>query len=83
MNETPNITLNPVKSGQIQAIGHDANTNTLAIQFKGGGVYHYAGVDAESYKAFSGADSLGKHLASNIKGKYEFTKIPAKKDQEK
>src|SRR3546814_14208537 len=32
----------PVKSSQIASIGHDPSTNTLAIEFKGGKVYHYS-----------------------------------------
>ena len=32
------IALSPVKSGQIESIGHEGNT--LAVKFRSGGVYH-------------------------------------------
>lgn len=53
------ITLNPVESSQIHAIGHDPATNTLAIQFKSkggaGSVYHYQNFDSAAFDAFNGA----------------------------
>lgn len=61
-----------VDSSQIAEIGHDPDTNTLAIRFKGvggpGGLYHYPNVTAEKFKAFSAAKSLGKHFHTHIKG---------------
>ncbi|MDQ1921693.1 KTSC domain-containing protein [Massilia pseudoviolaceinigra] len=69
--QAPRITLVPVTSSQIAAIGHCADTNTLAVQFfyKGapGNVYHYQNFTAEDYAAFSGAESVGKHFYKNIK----------------
>ena len=48
------IDLIPVESSQIAAIGHDADTNTLAVQFKAkggpGSIYHYSGVDAKTFE---------------------------------
>jgi hypothetical protein len=67
------ITLKPVTSSQIAAIGHDAATNTLAVQFlprsdeREGSVYHYADVDAAIYKDFSEAPSLGSYFYRHIK----------------
>jgi len=62
---TNTIKLAPVDSSQIEAIGHDPETNTLAIKFKGGGVYHYANVSEEVFHEFSGeklaADEKVKH----------------------
>jgi hypothetical protein len=86
------ITLHPVESSQINAIGHDAETNTLAIQFKSwkgdvGATYHYANFTAEDFAAFKGAESLGKHFGKSIKpfaDKYPYTKVadkPAAEDQ--
>lgn len=74
------IALDSVESSQIQAIGYDAATQTLAIQFKSGkqAVYHYANVDAELYQAFSMAESVGSFFYKNIKPfpeKYPYTRI--------
>lgn len=74
------IALAPVTSSQIEAVGYDEATKTLAVQFKKGAIYHYANVPAETYKAFSSAESLGKWFGANIKahpGKYPFKKVPA------
>lgn len=79
----PQVPLNPVKSSQIHAIGHDQATNTLAIQFKSktgpGSVYHYPNVTAEQYAEMAKAESIGKHFGAHIKGnpKHPHTKIGA------
>lgn len=68
----PTIKLTPVKSSQIYAAGHDPDTKTLALQFKGkngpGSVYHYPNMSAEKYADFLKAPSLGKFFAAHIKG---------------
>lgn len=68
-----NIALSPVKSGQIESIGHD--DNTLAVKFKHGGVYHYHGVTAEDFAKLKGAESIGSHLGKHIKPNFKFTKL--------
>ena len=64
------IALTPVKSSKLHAIGHDAASQTLAIQFfaKGapGNVYHYANFTAQEFTAFAGAESVGKHFIAHI-----------------
>lgn len=75
------IPLTQVSSSQIEAIGYDAATRTLAVQFRKGAVYHYDNVPPDIYKSFSTADSLGKYFGANIKAHpalYPFTKVPAK-----
>lgn len=68
-----NIALKPVESSQIEAIGYDAETQTLAIQFNGGKkVYHYADVPQEVFDGF-GNGSAGKHFASAVRGKFTHT----------
>ena len=65
------IVLMPVESSQIHAVGHDPETNTLAIQFKSktgpGSVYHYQNISADKYTALVSADSIGKHFGAHIK----------------
>ncbi|MCD9096152.1 KTSC domain-containing protein [Luteimonas fraxinea] len=72
---TQRIALIDVDSSQIHSIGHDPETNTLAIRFtKGyrenrgpGALYHYANVDAEAFAALRDAESIGKHFGQHIK----------------
>lgn len=78
----PQITMQPVDSSQIHSIGHDADSQTLAIRFKSkagaGSLYHYANFAAEDFEAFKSAESIGAHFGKHIKPettKYPFTKI--------
>ncbi|MDR9839413.1 KTSC domain-containing protein [Herbaspirillum huttiense] len=81
--QQPTIAMDAVESSQIAAIGHDAATNTLAIQFPGkgdkpGSVYHYANFTADDFKAFQEAESKGSFFGKNIKKnteKYPYTRI--------
>jgi len=90
---TPKINLCPCESSRISAHGHDAATNTLALQFKGkngpGPVYHYSGFGVDDYAAFTGAESLGRHFGTVISAKnddgsfrFPYTKIEEPKTEE-
>lgn len=68
----------PVKSSQIASIGHDPATNTLAIEFNGGKVYHYEGVPAEAHADLMAAESVGKHFGAHIRGKFPHAAQEAK-----
>lgn len=75
----PHIPLTPVESSQIHAIGHNAATNTLAVQFKSkhgaGSTYHYPGVTAEQHAAFAASESKGKHFGEHIKPRKEYVRV--------
>lgn len=72
MSEALTPTLQPVEgSTSIAAAGYDPATLTLAIQFKGGGVYHYAGVPQEIVDQLRAAESVGKFYMQQIRGKYD------------
>lgn len=78
--------MQPVESSQIAAIGHDPDTNTLAIRFysgwgekkRVGSLYHYQNFTTEDFAAFRDAESKGKHFGREIKPFpeiYPYTKI--------
>jgi len=80
------IDMQDVESSQIHSIGHDAETNTLAIRFTSrrggmvgpGSLYHYANFDAAEFAAFRESESLGKHFGQYIKpfpAKYPYHKV--------
>lgn len=79
---TPVINLQPCVSSQLQAYGYDAESQTLAIKFKGstgapqGSTYHYFGVPAEVYEAMKAAKSVGTFFGSDIRPKFKFEKQP-------
>ncbi|RRU23613.1 KTSC domain-containing protein [Stenotrophomonas sp. 278] len=80
------IKLIEVKSSQIHSIGHDPETNTLAIRFTSGygqnrgpgSLYFYENFSAEEFEALKGAESIGKHFGGYIKNfadRYPYRKV--------
>lgn len=66
------IEMKPVQSSNIKAVGYEAESQTLAIQFGAGSVYHYSGVPSDVYDDLLKAESFGRFHAQNIKGKFEY-----------
>ena len=64
-----------VSSSNIGAIGYEAETHTLEVEFLNGSIYQYAGVSVEEYEAMMNADSKGKYFNANVKNRYPFTKL--------
>lgn len=60
----------PVKSSAIKSIGHDAEKKILEIEFHGGKVYHYHDFTADHFTDFQKAESIGRHFAAKIVGKF-------------
>lgn len=67
----PAIEMTPVKSSQLAKVGYDKDSQTLAIEFHGGSVYHYANFTPEDNAALMGAESLGSHFIRKIKPQTE------------
>jgi hypothetical protein len=63
--------MKPVKSSNIKAIGYDPATQTLAVEFNHGGLYHYANVPAAAHQELVSAKSIGGHLHQHIKNVFE------------
>lgn len=65
----------PVVSSQIKAIGYDAPSLQMDIEFinhskdpnKPASVYRYSNVSPQEYAALAGAESIGKFFGANIK----------------
>lgn len=69
------MTLSPVESSNIAAVGYDAARRHLFVQFKSAGVYRYADVPPDVVASFMGADSIGGYFARYIKGAFKHTRI--------
>ena len=67
----PEIARGAVTSSNIAAVGYDADSQTLAVEFKHGHVYHHLGVPASVVDDFDQAESKGRFYAANIKGKFK------------
>lgn len=68
------VSLKPVTSSNIKAIGHDPQTNELHVQYHSGDTYIYSGVSAAKHEAALTADSIGKFINTNVKGAHQFRK---------
>ncbi|MCU7372811.1 KTSC domain-containing protein [Paucibacter sp. O1-1] len=64
------IALQPVVSGNLKAVGYDAATQTLDVQFSSGRVYRYSGVPAKAHEELIAAESIGSHFARNVRNKF-------------
>lgn len=65
------VAMKQVQSSAVAAHGYDPTTRVLSIQFHGRGTrYDYQDVPPEAAAAFGGAESLGKHHAQHIAGKF-------------
>lgn len=63
-----------VESSNISAVAYEGDT--LFVRFARGDVYKYFGVPQDVYDALCIAPSVGGFLASKIKGKYTYEKVP-------
>jgi len=63
----------PVDSSSIAAVGYDAGTRTLEIEFHNGRIYQFFGVPAEMAQALRAAKSTGAYFNKYVRnGGYEF-----------
>jgi hypothetical protein len=76
------IQLLPVQSNTMSHIGYDAETKTLAVQFRSG-LYHYSGVPQDLYNEFMASESKGSFLNLHIARKFDSHLVPVKKEDDK
>ena len=74
MTEVPIIQMNPVKSSNVEAVGYDAARSILHVHFKGGAHYSYEGVPPHLHTSLHAAESIGKYVHEEIKGKFKHRK---------
>jgi KTSC domain len=64
-----------VSSSNIAAIGYDAPSETLEVEFRDGSVYQYYNVPQSIYDAFRTASSAGRFLAYQIKNVFPYSRV--------
>lgn len=67
-----------VKSGHVQAVGYDASTKTLAVDY-GHGVYHYRNVPPHVHADLLKQKSVGSYLNKVVVGQYKFHRLDGPK----
>lgn len=63
----------PVESSNVASVGYE--NGTLEVEFKNGAVYDYSDVSPEEYQALLESESVGKFVASRVRGRYPTTKV--------
>jgi hypothetical protein len=62
------MTLTPVSSSAIRAVGYDGDT--LTVEFHNGDVYDHPGVPESVYRGLMSAPSMGAYYNRYIRGRY-------------
>jgi hypothetical protein len=72
------ITINyqPSESSQVAAWGYHAASQTLGVKFRSGGTYHYLAVPQAVADAMGRAESLGKFVGAQLRGKFAYERQP-------
>ena len=70
------LTRTPVRSSNLKAIGYNADTQTLEVEFLSGHVYSYTGVPIAVHAGLMSASSHGTFFDANVKtGGYRFIQL--------
>ncbi len=64
--------MQPVSSSNIAAVGYDAESQTVYVQFLNGSTYAYKGVPAHEFENLRTAASVGSYLNRNFKNIYPY-----------
>lgn len=67
--------MTPVKSSNIKAVGYDAKSRALDVQFHSGATHRYHDVSPEKHQALMAADSVGSHFHANIRNAHKSSKV--------
>jgi hypothetical protein len=65
----------PVSSSSIAAIGYDARSEALEVEFVSGRIYRYRGVESEVHQEFRAAPSKGTYFNENIRDAYPHLRL--------
>ncbi len=73
------MSLIPVKSGNIKAVGYDPKARTLTVAFHSGASHDYYDVSPENHagmmKAHETGESVGKYFHANIRNAHKSKKL--------
>lgn len=65
----------PVESSAINAVGYDEASETLAVEFRNGLIYHYFSVKSDTYRQMMEDESLGQFFNQVVKGKHDSEQV--------
>ena len=65
----------PVASSRLHAVGYDAKTGNLEVEFPDGTVWVYHGVPREVYVSLLTAPSIGRYFNRYVVGAYDYERL--------
>ena len=65
----------PVSSSVLSAVGYDAETQTLEVEYSRGGIYQYKDVPLEVFDQLMEATSKGTFINDHVKDSYAFIRL--------
>jgi len=68
-------TMHPVSSSNIAAVGYDAASQFVYVQFLNNSMYVYKGVPEHEFEALLSASSVGSYLNRNFKNIYPYERV--------
>ncbi len=70
----------PVKSSNVSSVGYSRPLHALEIEFVRGAVYRFLDVQPRIYRQLLAAESKGRFIAENLRGKYRFVRVQPRSD---
>lgn len=67
----------PVTSTNVASVGYSRHLRALEIEFTRGAIYRFLEVPSNVYRRLIAAQSKGRFIAENIRGKYRFIRVRA------
>lgn len=64
-----------VNAGKLRAIGYDAGTRTLRVEFDDRKLIEYAGVPQETWRRLSTAGAMWSYFRDNVEDEYTAKRI--------
>ena len=70
----------PVQSSNVASVGYNRHLHALEIEFVRGAVYRFLDVQPGLYRQLLAADSKGRFIYANLRGKYRFIRVRPGRD---
>lgn len=67
--------MHEVESSNVKAVGYEAESKTLKVEYKSGLMYEYENVPANVFDELLESASKGKYMNQNIKGQYNGRRV--------
>jgi hypothetical protein len=64
-----------VSSSNVAAVGYDADSRKLRVEFHNGSTYEYSDVSQETFDELVAADSVGSYFNREVKQNYQYIKL--------